>query len=469
MLRLIKNYSELQVNSVGFIEKWTLDDAVSVHFPVYIVFFKDHSQVDPTCHHLETSSMASNLQFDDKQSVLFHKTIGDNFTESSIRISENCIRWRIEIKGKYLTGFRFGVVYPTYNNASIFSDKKEIETPISNYFHMLARSFRNQTTLDVPLLTVRQKDKCISFFCSLDMSVQFFHNIDDNNIRITTSTNVTNCFEIFILRHKELQDGKRVFLETYPEAAPILNRWEQLLERVQSKYKAKIRYHHEDGQCESHGKKYTYCNPCDSKIEEYCMLLEQEMSKYPSDFFEQLDINGMLLVANMKMECDGQIYDIHGAIFYDQLLLDVNNPNVWVIHHEICHCLENQLRYELWPGGNYSLFEAKWAVIDNRWPQSDLDVEFRCNLFSWLMINRQEVDQQCLANPLLNKQVQILIKKMGNLIDFPRVSELKDTRLIYCVDDDKIQTIPFGQLDRNKLYLSSPEKELIDELLNIRN
>ena len=68
--------------------------------------------------------------------------------------------------------------------------------------------------------------------------------------------------------------------------------------------------------------------------------------------------------------------------------------------------------------------------------------------------NEEKIEQLTLNNELLKKQVSILKNGVKEFVSFPEKVDSCDNRTIYLIDDEKIRSVPFGQLIEGRHFVS---------------
>ena len=75
MMDISINQQNVQINHLGFIESYSFDPLITPEFPIYLVFFKEHSHLDPTCRQLDVSTPVTNLQCQSETQLSYDKSI----------------------------------------------------------------------------------------------------------------------------------------------------------------------------------------------------------------------------------------------------------------------------------------------------------------------------------------------------------------------------------------------------------
>ena len=448
--------NDIHVNNLGFIDFWSGDECISPENSVYILYFKDHSRLDPACKHLNTSSEITNFSVNKKSTIRYTKEIENISLCVTLDVGDDWLHWKFSITNEYFTGHRFGIVYPTAKGSHVYLDQKLIQEPIVNYFNAFPNSFRDQAISSVPLFTV-YGNYCTSFCGPLDMDMQLFYNEQNNNARMTVSTTDSDCFDLWVYRTDQLGSEKKFFINLYPESNELINKWVELLQNLEQQYKLHI-FYNTSGSLEFYEKTYKYERPQEKELDHFVSMFVYEISKYYPSSFRDLEID-VVLVKSMTMLYRGIVYKVHGALFPSnintrtQLFLDAEHLDAWIIHHEIFHAIDHEIDFQKWPQGNYDLFENNFGMKDNRWQHSNADEEFRADLFSRLMINQEEINQLATTNNLLKEQITILKDEAQRFVSFSKPQD-RDSRVVYLVDDNRVKKIPFGKLVDGKHFVS---------------
>ncbi len=477
MIDLLMNRQKITINRLGFIESCSFDSSVTSESPIYLILFKEHSHIDPTCRQFDVSKSAINLQCQHESylSLSYDKDIEGIVCHCTIQMVDNGFDWIIKIQMPYPTNHRFGVVYPTEDDVNILSFGEEVDSAVCNYFNVFKQTFRDQTLLKLPSLGIASKNKHIILCSDPDKNSQFYiHRGSPWNIRTTAITDNGDEFILHVRRIEDTSEMYSGFTSLYPDSESYIGNT-----KIENKYGILLKcYVGEETTYQLREYEYKIRQPSDKSLSNFQTLINEELNKYPVDFFSKIKLDGIYLCSDVYRKTEDGSISIPG--FYlqsseeamDWLFFNVEMPFSWLIHHEIFHCVEEKLGKCLWEHGNMTFFKDEFDLVPENVLGFD-DAEFRADLFGCLMSQTKKLKMLASTNNLLREQVDIIIEFMSPVMDLSGIwsspSCDKELRYICAYTRGKMKRIPFGKLIEADFYLSSPESELVEAIGELHN
>ncbi len=398
MVNLSTDSAIASLSEVGDVTSLSLQDKkLKMHIPIYLIIFEEHTFYNTSCRHLDGSAQIKIVQQCDNE-VSFQKTFEDIETNCSIRLDDKFLHIQMKVE-KHLSGFHFGIVVPA--SSGITSLQEDIVHPMVNYFRSFERLYRDQQRTEYPIVTFPFNQSYLSVFLSQQYnSVFFIHEQNKETcVRITALATQTDTIDIWLHCHDEKDDILPIYSDIFStENTPYP--WQKKYKLLESRYSIQFIYE---------SKKYLsdefpwlqWEEPTTVEIERFFPIIEQELGRYPNDFFKEIQINRFVLISDVQC-LDGKNMD--GMQQGNDIFLEITESTSdfylrRIIHHEIFHRIESQ---------NPQIKD----IISNIRPVSHLAKESasetRAEMFSMFMVNPTLLTSQHSDNKKIEHEINVI-------------------------------------------------------------
>lgn len=476
MIRIKSSDDSVVINSLGTIDEWEQYPLITFEHPIYLIVFQDHTRLDSICRHLDVSSPVFDFECGSTKNspwVSYKKNIEDLQFCCRIQLTPGGLKWNIKIESQYMIDHRFGLVYPI-DSSKIYSLNQRVNTDVSNYFKTLEQTFRDQTLLQMPIISSQSPSGWLSCFTDPDSAIQFFVNHDDNNLRSTFTTTHNNQGTVHFKCVKHLEENRAAYVSVFPKTDIVLNKWKKHLSTLEERYKIKARcFYGDNSNYRLFSEDLSAKEPDSELLTTFCTTLSKELLKYHKNIFQLVNIHGLFFCSDLVVEASKQ--EMHGGCVtynWDALnwiIFDVSKGTKWLIHHEIYHAIEKKIDAKKIPPENESILQNEFGLQARREPNKS---EFWADIFGLMMLKDIRLTRFRRGNQPFDQQLLILEELVCPFIlDMHKdSSQVADPRAIYrLTDEDTFEQIPFGMMKEGRLFLSHLDAKLLDKINEYRN
>ncbi len=345
MIEIKSESAELHLNEFGAITYFSTLKNITPQSPCYLVLFQDYSRLVPFCRLLDSSSMIDDV-ITCNSGVTYEKQVEDFEIKNTIKIYPNGLDWHAEIINSSIPRhYRFGMSLPCTRL------KDKLTTNIANYFMFFEECYRDQSSIELPYLTFdHSNSNSMSIFSSWKYNTQFFLYNDNgmSYVRATTSTTFSNSMCLSIRLNSCDKDIFDIYLEKYPGYDRILTSKRDNFFDLSSNYKVKIVFQSESGAFDIFGSNIEAKKPTDSQLKRWGECLKNELSKYPYNIFQLLDLEGIYFARDITVHDKNALIKINATCKIGNkgtqwIIVDTDAAMIEDLHHEIFHLMQNSV------------------------------------------------------------------------------------------------------------------------------
>jgi len=372
-----------------------------------------HDTSEPHCRHFDNQSQIDqNLEQDNLIEFIKKYTYKNQEAtlQHQIQKKKEGFVWKITktLQAEKLSNYRFGITIPL-KQIEIKDNNEHILTPLINYQQQWQSKYPDQTNIDLPILQVNSFVICIP----ITENVQFFQfeENDSKYLKIATKYGSDLTLTIHIIPNDNC-DLKQMYCNVFPDSKEYAYQAELLKRKIHHKYDIRVLSHEIFHQSEC-----VVYPPNSEELELYMKLLEENLSFYPSTFFEHINLKTISICGYMVRDLEL----IKGVSGSNGILLNASSKlrhdlQCRAIHHEIFHMVEKKALQN-----NH---EKLW----NKLPKNDSFIEhfkdinnianpseYRCELFAIFIVDPQFIRQLAETDKTLLHKLNVIQSIFGEI------------------------------------------------------
>lgn len=347
-------------------------DTYTIEQEIYLVIFEDYTKSNPVYRELRIKEIVIDNQRDDFLECTVHfydliietGTVVDSLSSKLIiHMQSDCISIKIVLnENKENRLYRFGIVVP-YDAGllenTLLADEELTITPVVNFHRTWDRKWPTETYISFPSVSHKIDNGYISWLCPVNYNSQFFfHN---NRLRLTTTTLVSNEFEVILAKHTD--SVKDAYTRLFPSSNLFVNFWKVQINKILYRYNIHVTYNSSSG---VDNQKIRFSSLSIENIGPAINTLTAVIERYGRRLSD-LGLKEIILCENLWRDREMNGFLLKNSNMFLSYVSDSNLAKM--LHHEVFHLLQSTLT-------DLSEVSSGWSN------HSDVPVQFNAEDFS---------------------------------------------------------------------------------------